>query len=134
MTLDTRLVTVTIGRTVADVYEYVSNPVNLPRWADGLGSSIESVAGKWFAQSPMGRVEVAFAPQNSDGILDHTVTMPDGRSFDNRMRVSEQGGAAEVVFTVRRQPGQSESEFARDVGTVAADLNRLKEILESATV
>jgi hypothetical protein len=36
-----------------------------------------------------------------------------------------------VVFSVRRSPGMSDEEFERDAGLVAADLERLKRILES---
>lgn len=42
------------------------------------------------------------------------------------------GTGSEVVFTLRRQPGTSDADFERDADTVAADLARLKELLESA--
>jgi hypothetical protein len=46
------------------------------------------------------------------------------------MRVIEGDGGCEVVFTLRRQDGMSDAEFARDAGLVAADLARLKQVLE----
>jgi len=36
------------------------------------------------------------------------------------------------VFTLRRLPGMSDEDFARDAGLVAADLTRLKQVVESA--
>jgi uncharacterized protein YndB with AHSA1/START domain len=38
-----------IDRPAAEVYDYVSQPANLPTWAAGLGSAIEQVEGRWRA-------------------------------------------------------------------------------------
>ena len=40
------------------------------------------------------------------------------------------GDGSEIVFTVRRRPGMSDADFAADAGAVAADLVRLKRIVE----
>ncbi|MFI8859560.1 SRPBCC family protein [Streptomyces prasinus] len=122
-----------IDRTAADVYAYASQPANLPAWAHGLGDSIERIDGRWVAESsPMGRVVVAFAPPNEWGVLDHDVTLPSGETVHNPVRVLVDGPGSEVVFTLRRQPGTSDAAFERDASMVAADLARLKELLESA--
>ena len=113
------------------VYRYAADPANLPRWATGLGSAVEQVDGAWFVDSPMGRVRVAFAPPNEFGVLDHEVTLPTGETFTNPMRVVAYGEGCEVVFSVRRFPGVTDDEFARDAGLVAADLARLKQIVEA---
>jgi hypothetical protein len=121
-----------IDRPAADVYEYASNPANLPQWAPGLGSSVENVDGKWFAETRTGRVGFAFVPHNEYGVLDHDVTLPSGETVYNPLRVIPDGSGCEVVFTLRRLPDMSDEDFARDAGLVAADLNRLKQILELA--
>ncbi|MFK4069886.1 SRPBCC family protein [Streptomyces sp. NPDC029674] len=121
-----------IDRTVNDVYAYASDPANLPAWARGLGESIEKIEDHWVAESsPMGRVVVTFAPHNELGVLDHDVTLPSGETVYNPVRVIASGAGSEVVFTLRRGPGMSDTEFERDVGMVAADLARLKELMES---
>jgi hypothetical protein len=129
---ESRHLGVHIDRTASDVYAYASDPANLPAWAHGLGGSIERRADHWVAESsPMGRVTVAFAPPNDLGVLDHHVTLPSGETVYNPVRVIADGTGSEVVFTVRRQPGTTEADFERDAGTVAADLARLKALLES---
>ncbi len=50
---------------------FAADPANLPKWASGLGTSVELVDGQWIAEYPMGRVSLAFAPPNEYGILDH---------------------------------------------------------------
>ncbi|SEE04820.1 SRPBCC family protein [Streptomyces sp. TLI_105] len=130
---ESRHLSVRVDRTVDEVYAYASDPANLPAWAHGLGGSIEKVGDRWVADSsPLGRVTVRFAPRNELGVLDHDVTLPSGETFYNPVRVIADGTGSEVVFTLRRQPGTSDADFERDADTVAADLTRLKELLESA--
>jgi hypothetical protein len=132
MTAESRHLSQWIGRPAAEVYAYVSDPANLPRWAPGLGSSVENVDGKWFVQTTGGRVGFAFVPRNEYGVLDHHVTLPSGETFHNPMRVIPDGAGSEVVFTLRRPANMSDDDFARDAGLVAGDLTRLKQILESS--
>ncbi|WP_121745101.1 SRPBCC family protein [Streptomyces sp. E2N166] len=121
-----------VDRTVNDVYAYASDPANLPAWAHGLGESVERVDDHWVAESsPMGRVVITFAPHNELGVLDHDVTLPSGETVYNPVRVIANGAASEIVFTLRRRPGTSDADFDRDASMVAADLARLKKLMES---
>jgi uncharacterized protein YciI len=129
----TRHLDIAIARPVAEVYDYVRNPETLPAWAAGLGAAVQLVDGQWIAESPMGRVVVAFAPRNDFGVLDHDVTLPNGETVRNPMRVIAAAGGALVVFTLSRQPGMSDADFAADAATVSADLARLKGILEGGS-
>ncbi len=129
---ESRQISERIDRNAADVYDYASNPANLPEWAPGLGSSVEKVDGRWFVETSSGRVGVAFAERNDYGILDHHVTLPSGEVVYVPMRVIQDGDGSEVVFTLRRLPDMSDADFTRDAGLVEADLTRLKHVLEVA--
>lgn len=131
MATESRHISEWIGRPAQEVYDYASDPGNLPRWAPGLGSSVENSDGQWFVQTSMGRVGFAFVPRNGYGVLDHDVTLPSGEVIYNPMRVIADGDDCEAVFTLRRRPGMSDAEFSADAGAVAADLARLKGILEA---
>jgi Polyketide cyclase / dehydrase and lipid transport len=121
-----------IDRPAEVVYQYASDPANLPEWAPGLGSSVEMVDGQWFVETSDGRVGVAFVPHNDYGVLDHYVTLASGQVFYNPLRVTSDGigGRCEVVFSLRRLEGMTDEEFARDTAAVAADLTRLKRVME----
>jgi hypothetical protein len=133
MTSESKHLSERINRPAAEVYDYASDPANLPEWAPGLGSSVEQVDGRWFVDTAAGRVGVAFAPHNEYGVLDHDVTLPSGEVIYNPVRVISDGTGSEVIFTLRRLPGMSGEDFERDSGAVAADLTRLKRVLENAS-
>jgi hypothetical protein len=119
-----------IERSAAEVYAYVGDPANLPNWAAGLSGSIEQREGRWFAESPMGEVEVSFVPANPYFVLDHDVKLLDGTTFNNPMRVIADGNGCEVVFTLRRRPDMSDDDYEADATAIRTDLATLKRLLE----
>ncbi|WP_230671637.1 SRPBCC family protein [Rathayibacter sp. Leaf248] len=128
---ESRPVGIVIDAPADEVYSFIVDPSNLPLWAAGLAESdVEEVDGRWFADSPMGRVEVVFAPRNPFGVADHRVINAEGRVFDNPLRVLANGDGAEVAFTVRRYEGMTLEQWDEDCGRVAADLETLRGLLE----
>lgn len=130
MTFKSRHISVSIDRSAERVYKFASNPENLSEWAAGLSDSIENVDGEWIAESPLGRVKVAFAEKNNIGVLDHWVTLPSGEKVYNPMRVFPNSKGSEVIFTLFKRQGMSEQAFAEDAKAVKRDLKKLKAILE----
>jgi hypothetical protein len=130
MAQESKQVAILIDRPVTEVYEYVFDPVHLPEWAAGLGEGVTNVEGQWYVETTAGRLGLEFVSHNDFGVLDHYVTMPSGEVFYNPMRVFANDGGTEVVFTVRRSAGMSDDDFENDAQLVAADLERLKSVLE----
>jgi len=130
MPTESRHLTVLIDRPAAAVYAYAREPTHLPVWAAGLAAGIRLERGEWVADSPMGRVLVRFVPVNEYGVLDHDVVLPDGTTVLNPVRVLPAGAGSEVVFTLRRQPGMTDEQFAADGDAITADLATLKRVLE----
>jgi hypothetical protein len=58
------------------------------------------------------------------------VTLPDGETVTNPLRVLSEGSGSEVVFTLRRQPGMTDEAFEADATAVRTDLEALKQLLE----
>jgi uncharacterized protein YndB with AHSA1/START domain len=123
-------ISIYIERPAAEVYAYIANPANLPNWAAGLSGSIEQREGRWFAESPMGEIEVIFVPENPYLVLDHDVTLSDGTTFNNPMRVITHDTGCEVVFTLRRQFGRPDEDYEADATAIRTDLATLKRLLE----
>jgi len=124
-------VSVSIERSADEVYAYVSDPTNLSIWAAGLADSpLRQIDDEWVADSPLGRVVVAFVAPNEFGVADHDVTLPSGQTVRNPMRVVVNGDGCDVVFSVRRQPGMSADDFSADTDAVSRDLVTLQSIME----
>jgi len=129
--LPTRLLHVTIERPVEDVYRFVANPENMPKWASGLGKGIQQVDGKWFADTPEGKLEVRFAPDNAFGVLDHEVILASGARVVIPLRAVANGDGCELTFTLFRQPEMDDAKFNDDTAWVTRDLEALKALLEA---
>ena len=130
---EVRHISVSIARRPADVYAFAADPKHLPLWAAGLArSEVKPDGDYWVADAPFGRVRIRFAARNPLGVLDHDVELASGVTIHNPMRVMPNGEGSEFLFTLVRQPGMSDEQFADDAAAVSADLHRLKELLEAS--
>jgi hypothetical protein len=128
---DVQHISIYIARRPADVYEFASDPRNLPLWAAGLArSEVRKDGEDWIADAPFGNVRLRFAPPNSFGVMDHDVMLASGVTIHNPMRVVPNGEGSEFVFTLIRQPGTSDEQLAKDKAAVEHDLETLKRLLE----
>lgn len=128
---DVQHLSVTIARPPDEVYQFASDPRNLPRWAAGLArSEVRQEGEEWVADALFGTVRVRFAPKNPYGVLDHDVTLESGVTLHNPMRVVPNGDGSEFIFTLIRQPGISDERFTEDAAAVESDLKTLKKLLE----
>lgn len=129
--MESRHLSVVIRRDPREVAAFAGDPQRLPDWAAGLAAGEPRVYGDVLVvRSPMGQVRVRFAPPNDLGVLDHEVTLPDGTAVHNPLRVLPHPLGAEVIFTLRRLDGVTADAFEADAAAVAADLERLRALLE----
>lgn len=119
-----------VDSDVATVSRLAGDPRNLPLWAAGLSTGIRLESGRWYTDSPMGLVEVAFTGPTESGILDHDVTLPDGTVVRNPLRVLPNDTGSEIVFTLFQRTGVTEEDFRADARLIAEDLDRLAALLE----
>jgi catechol 2,3-dioxygenase-like lactoylglutathione lyase family enzyme len=128
--LQARHIAVSINRPADRVYEFASNPENLPKWATGLGGTIKKEKGEWVANAPMGKVKIRFTEKNQFGILDHDVVLESGAVVHNPLRVLPNGQRSEVVFSLFRQPNMTDEKFSEDAQWVEKDLKILRDLME----
>jgi hypothetical protein len=130
---DVQHISVYIARRPAEVYEFASDPGNLPRWAAGLARlEVTRDGDEWVVDAAFGRARVKFVERNSFGVMDHDVTLESGVTVHNPMRVVPNGEGSEFLFTLIRRPGMSDTQLAEDKAAVEKDLKTLKNLLERA--
>ena len=114
-----------IDRKPADICAFLADHRNLPKWAAGLCAGVSEENGVVLSESPMCKVQVRFSAGAEYGIFDHDVTLPDGNTFHNPLRVLKNDDGSEVVFTLYRRAGVTDDAYEEDAATIAADLERL---------
>jgi predicted dithiol-disulfide oxidoreductase (DUF899 family)/uncharacterized protein YndB with AHSA1/START domain len=127
-------VSVRIDRPYDEVYAFVANPRNMPKWAAGLSSGLEEdrTRGDWVGKGAEGDDKrVRFTERNRFGVADHVVTLADGSTVHVPLRVLRSGEGSEVVLTLFRQPKMSDAELAADRASIERDLAKLTRLLES---
>ncbi len=125
-----RTLSVSINCPPSKVYDFVSNPKNLPKWATGLCKSIGKSNNDWIVETPQGPMKIRFIEKNDFGVLDHYVTVAPGVEVYVPMRVLPNGSGSVVIFTLFRLPDMSDEKYAEDAGWVERDLKTLKKVLE----
>ncbi len=125
-----RTVSISIARSAADVYAFLAEPTEFPRWSEFI-TRMQPDGEDWIATTSAGTCRIRFVPRNAFGIVDHTVIVAPGVEVFVPFRVVENQGGSEVLFTVFRQPAQDDRAFEADVGMVLTDLRNLKRVLEA---
>src|SRR3990172_8251155 len=120
--LKSRTLSVSINCDPGRVYEFVSKPENLPKWAKMFCRSIKKSKGGWIVETPQGPVKVRFIRKNEFGIFYHYVKPAPGVEFLVPMRVVPNGSGSEVIFTLFQPAGMSDEKSAEDIGWVRQDL------------
>jgi hypothetical protein len=128
--LESRTLTVSIARGADAVYQFISNPANLPQWATAFCKSIHQAGSDWIMQTSAGEMKVRFVPPNEFRVADHFVSPAPAVEIYVPMRVLSNGSGSEVVFTLFRPPDMTPEKFREDIGLVERDLQTLKRVLE----
>lgn len=129
MTYPVKNISVSINKPAKDVYQFASNPENFPQWVQFV-KSITRQGDSWIGQTDLGTIKMKFTPHNKFGIIDHQVTLANGNTIYNPMRVISNNKGCEFIFTLFWMTGRSETEFNEDAKAVTNDLHKLKEIME----
>lgn len=130
-TAESKIISISIERSLHDVYDFMAQPTSFARWASGLGKPIGNEGTVWRFDGETGPVKVRFTEPNAYGVLDHYVELPDGSETYVPMRAIANGTGTEVQFTLVRASGMSDEKLATDAEWVMRDLVRLKELLET---
>lgn len=128
------VIKIQIERPYAQVYDFLADPQNFPRWASDPDSSMEPLGDNLFRVHLSGRLRVIrLTPSNSFGVLDYQVYADDlqqplGPVVPVRLYANDRG--SELVLVWLQRPGVSEEQFRSDADWVRSDLQRLKSLLE----
>lgn len=128
--LESRTISISINRNWKEAYEAVWRPEDFPKWASGLSKSSLTKDGElWKAEGPEGSIRIRFTGHNVFGVMDHYVYAGNPPEIYVPLRIIQNGDGAEVLLTLFRQAGMSDSKFAADAEWVGRDLLALKTLV-----
>ena len=127
-----RTKTVSIDRPVAEVFAFLADPANWPKWAVVNIKSIEPTEDPdWWAMStPVGPARLRLRANAEFGILDHDY-QDETASWRVPTRVVPNGDGAEFMITFYQPPTFDDRFFEEQIALVDTELSTLKAILES---
>lgn len=125
-------ISVQIAVPSQEVYDFIAEPRNLPKWASNLGTLFVQVGERdWATDTPDGRLIFRYAKRNPYGILDHAVFREGETPFTTPMRVFGNAEGTEITYTLYQRPEMSDAAFASEAEWVQADFLALKSFLEA---
>ena len=125
-------ISVYIERPVEEVYEFLLDPHNLPRWAPLYSNVFKHLGGlEWLAETHAGRRVIRFAERNPYLVLDHSIFEPGTTPRTVPMRIFENDGGSEIAYTLLQHPEISDESFASEIEWLQADFAVLKSYLEA---
>lgn len=122
---------VSIIRSAAETYDFLSVPENFGKWKWGPGAPLRRAGADWVADTVEGRVAVRLTERNSFGVLDYSVTLPSGSRVYVPLRVVATGRGCHLVSTLFRLPEVADDQLAVAAEKVLRDLREAKRILEA---
>jgi hypothetical protein len=123
--------TVSIQRSVAEVFAFLVNPANWPAWAVVNVKAIEPTDDPdwWLMTTPHGPARLRIRGNAELGLLDHDY-VEDQASWQVPARVVPNATGAEFMITFFRPPAFTDAFFDEQIALVDTELATLKRILE----
>lgn len=114
-------------------FEYLSDPMNWPKWAVVNMKSVRPRIDGWYeTETRQGNGQLKMMASKSHGLLDHMWKDPHA-SWTVPARVVANGEGCTFMMTFFQPPVMDEATFEAAALEVGKELSRLKEILESAS-
>jgi hypothetical protein len=123
---------ISIDAHPAWVFEYVSNPANLPEWSRSFCLSVAQQDDAWIIETPHGPVQVFIQAYPDSGVVDQYLFPAPDVQVLIPMRVVPHGEGTEFIFTLFQPDDISETDYLQEIEWVEQELLILKHVLESA--
>lgn len=123
-----RALHVTIAAARDEVFAYLADIENLPRWADSFCAQLEVSSRGWRAWTPFGDLFLELEADARTGVIDLHIGDACEPLAHVPLRVwARPDGGTLVGGWLARPPGQTEANFALQVQAFAGALERLPE-------
>jgi uncharacterized protein YndB with AHSA1/START domain len=124
---------ITIESSPADVFAFVADLEQLPRWAIGFAKEVREQDGHWYVRTGSGdEIELRAVTSPEHGVVDYLMSPQPGVEVPAATRVVPNGDGAEYVFTMFQPVGMPDPVFDQQAAELGRELVVLKANLESS--
>ena len=129
MRTSTEQIAVDVGHR--QLFEFVADPGNLPRWAVGFCRAIRRGDDHWIAETPQGEVAIRYVIDPSLGVVDFYMSPASGTEVAAFSRVVPNGDGAVYIFTQFQTPGMPDEAFEAQVRALKEELVVLRALMHA---
>jgi hypothetical protein len=121
---------VAIDANPSEVFAFVSDPHNLPRWAPRFASAVRPSGEHWVVSSGASELTIDVSTDSRRG----TVDLLGGPKFDRGAftRVLPNGRGSEFMFTLFFPPDADPQAVADQMEVVETELRSVRELVQTA--
>jgi hypothetical protein len=124
--------TVTVDRPAGEVYAFMADAGNWPRWAVVNVLAVEpgDEPGWWRMTTPQGPGEIRIHADSATGIVDHDFRDDSDTVWTVPARVIANGRGAEFLISILQPAGLGDDAFEHELRVIDTELATLKGVLE----
>ena len=122
---------VSVDGPAAQVFDFVADPENLPKWAVGFCHAIRRDGDRWLVRTAQGELGIRYVTDRELGVVDFYLSPAPGVEAAAFSRVLPNGGGAEYVFTQFQGAGVPDEVFAGQVAALAEELRVLQALVRA---
>jgi uncharacterized protein YndB with AHSA1/START domain len=110
------------------VYRFIADATNIPRWAPAFATAISPRGEHWVASTPGGDAEVVVISHQDAGTVD--IVSADDQTRGAFARVIPNGPLSEVLFTLFFEPETPEEAIVAQMSVVEDELTSIRQLVQ----
>ena len=122
---------VTIDVDHRELFAFLADPHNLPKWAVGFCRAIRREGERWVVQTHRGEMTIRYATDPGLGIIDFYISPAPGTEAAAFSRILPNGQGSEYVFTQFQSPEMPDDVFERQVRALKEELVVLRALMHA---
>jgi RNA recognition motif-containing protein len=133
-TESSKTLTASLPQDAQVLFVWIADPENLAKWHTSFCRSLRKENGSLIADSPRGPVPVRFIRDDRSLVLDLLTEVTEGIELTNAIRILSNGEGSEMVWTLVKPEGISDSVFHEQLRWAGSALQNLRKVSWSVPV
>lgn len=121
-----KTLTASLPQDAQALFAWIAEPDNLSRWHSSFCRSVRKAGGALVVESPRGAIPTRFIRNDHSLVLDILAEVTEGIELAHAIRVLRSGEGSEVIWTLVKPDGISDSVFHEQIRWAGSALQNLR--------